>query len=205
MIEVKLDGVGRDFGERRVLNDLSRSFRPGDRVVVRGPNGTGKSTLLKILAGLLEPTRGKVVLTEDGEDRDDGFRRSVTGYLAPDLALYDEFSALENLDFFGRTRGIGRDEARDLALLERVGLKGREHDPLKALSTGLRQRSKLAYTLQANPRILLLDEPSSNLDEKGRKLMESIVMEAADRDTIVIVASNDPAEFAWGKEILDLA
>ena len=171
MVELHIERLERAFGDRRVLTGINASLKGGDRLLVRGPNGSGKSTLLKVLCGVLAPTGGRVRLLEGGEERDADWRRHATSYLGPDLVLYEEFSALENLDFFGRLRGLGRDEARDRALLQRLGLGARAEDPIGTLSTGMRQRAKLAFALQAAPRLLLLDEPGSNLDDAGRKLV----------------------------------
>ncbi len=205
-MEIELDGVERSFGERRVLKGISASLKGGDRLLVRGPNGSGKSTLLKIVAGILTPTGGSVRVVQDGGRPAEGAdRRRMTGYLAPDLVLYEEFSSLENLDFFGRVRGLGRDRARDQALLERVGLGRRGEDPVGTLSTGMRQRAKVAFALQAAPRILIFDEPGSNLDEPGRRIIAEAVEAQGDQEGIVIIASNDPAEFGLGNRTLDLA
>ena len=205
MIEIQLEDLNRSFGDRKVLNGITASLASGDRLLVRGPNGSGKSTLLRILAGLLASTGGRVRWLENGEERDQAWRRRATGYLAPDLVLYEEFSPLENLDFFARVRGLPVDHRRDGGLLERLGLQGRLDDPLGTFSTGMRQRAKLAFALQAAPRILLLDEPGSNLDDAGRALVARTVGEFGDGEGIVIVATNDPAEFALGNRTLELA
>ncbi len=205
MIEVRLQGIERSFGERRVLKGIDLSLSGGDRLLVRGPNGSGKSTCLKILAGLLGPTGGKLTVTEDGAEVDGARRRRLTGYLAPDLVLYEEFSPMENLTFFARVRGMAPDPERDASLLARLGLGKRLHDPIGTLSTGMRQRAKLAFALQAGPRLLLLDEPGSNLDAPGRGLVAGAVDEFSARGGIVVVASNDPAEFSMGNRTLELA
>jgi heme exporter protein A len=204
MLKVTLEGVGREFGDRRVLSDISIEISGGERILVRGPNGSGKTTLLKILAGLLEPTRGKVAFRRGEDAPTPAERRRLTGYAAPALALYDEFSPLENLLFFARMRGLPKDKEREKRLLDRVGLGARKDDPLGTLSTGMRQRAKLAFALQAEPALLLLDEPSSNLDDSGRTLVRQIVEEAVSRGAAVVVASNDPAEFSLGTRVLEL-
>jgi ABC-type multidrug transport system ATPase subunit len=204
MIEVVLEGVSRSFADRRVLEGLSATFRGGERVLVRGPNGSGKSTLLRILAGVLAPTGGGVRVQDGDTPRDPAWCRRWTGYMAPDLHLYDEFSPLENLTFFGMMRGLGKNRSRDEALLGRLGLGKRLDDPLGTLSTGLRARAKLAFALQGRPRILLLDEPGSNLDAAGRGLIEGAVGEYAGEGALVVIASNDPAEFSLGTRTLEL-
>jgi ABC-type multidrug transport system ATPase subunit len=204
MLEIIAEKLSRSFDERPVLRDLDVVFRAGERVVVRGPNGSGKTTLLKILAGVLSPSGGRVRVEEDGAPLDAAARRRATGYIAPDLVLYEEFSPLENLSFFARVRGLPPDPGRDVSLLERLGLGKRRHDAVGTLSTGLRQRAKLAFALQASPRILLLDEPGSNLDRLGRELVEGVVRESGAGDRIVLIATNDPLEFELGTRTLEL-
>jgi heme exporter protein A len=204
MLEIKLEGLSRSFAERQVLTNLSATVPSGERCVVRGPNGSGKTTLLKILAGVLHPTAGRVRVVSDGEDRDPVWIRRWTGFMGPDLFLYDELSAAENLEFFARVRGLPPDPGRERRLLERVRLDHRRDDPIRTLSTGLRQRAKLAFAIQADPRILLLDEPSSNLDPEGRELVKGVVDAVAGRDQVVFIATNDPEEREWGTTNLDL-
>jgi ABC-type multidrug transport system ATPase subunit len=205
MLEITLDSLSRSFADRPVLTGISAEIQAGERLLVRGPNASGKTTLLKIIAGILSPTEGSVKVREGLQERDPGWQRRWTGYVAPDLALYEEFSAIENLTFFARVRGLSRDPDRDLALLGRLGLGKRADDALGTLSTGLRQRAKLAFAVQADPRILLLDEPGSNLDQAGRDLVEETVTTFSNQETIVIIASNDPSEFGLGTRTFELA
>lgn len=204
MLEIKLENLTRSFAERSVLKDLNATIRSGERCVVRGPNGSGKTTLLKILAGVLTPSEGRIRVTEDDAERDALWLRRWTGFLGPDLYLYDELSTAENLAFFAQVRGLPRDPDREKGLLEQVRLDQRADDPIRTLSTGLRQRAKLAFAIQAQPRILLLDEPSSNLDPEGRQLVKSVVDAVADTDRVVFIATNDPEEREWGTTRLDV-
>ncbi len=203
MLTVTLDRVCRSFAERRVLHDLSLEVRAGDRMVIRGANGSGKSTLLRVIAGLILPTSGTVVMG-DGTPWDAATRRGRIGFVSPDLVLYDEFTALENLDLFGRLRGMPRDPNRDQALLERLEVGDRAQDLVGSLSTGLRQRVKLAFALQSDPTVVLLDEPAANLDQAGRDLVGAIALERAGAGAAVLMASNDPADANWGSRRLEL-
>jgi ABC-type multidrug transport system ATPase subunit len=206
MVAIHVEKLSKAFANRSVLRGLSVTITGGERLVVRGPNGSGKSTFLRILAGLLTPTAGTIrVLEPDGNSRDRDWRRRWTGYLSPDLTLYEEFSALENLEFFARARGQGRNRDRDQRLLGTVGLGERWNDPLGTLSTGLRQRAKLAFALQGEPRILLLDEPGSNLDQQGRELIARTVSDFGGRGSAIVIATNDPLELELGTRTLDLA
>jgi heme exporter protein A len=205
MVAIEVEKLSKAFSNRTVLRGLTVTVQGGERLVVRGPNGSGKSTFLRILAGLLTPSTGTIrVTSENGQEQNTEWRRRWTGYLSPDLTLYEEFSALENLDFFARARGLGRDAKRDRHLLGDLGLGDRVDDPLGTLSTGLRQRAKLAFALQAVPRILLLDEPGSNLDQPGRELIARTALEFGRRGSAVFIATNDPLEFDLGTRTLEL-
>lgn len=202
MLQITLNQVSHTYSERKVFDGINLSLESGARLLVRGPNGSGKTTLLKILAGLLTPSSGTLEIKENGEVGDAAWGRRWTGYLSPELTLYDELSSLENLEFFARMRGLPGDAA-PRNLLERVGLGGRMRDPIGTLSTGLRQRAKLAFALQPEPKLLLLDEPGSNLDADGRSRLDT-VLEAADSQSIVVMATNEGGEPAWGTDTLAL-
>lgn len=202
MINLELRDISKGFGERDVFTDISTSISSGC-LVITGPNGSGKSTLLRIIAGLISPTSGTVTLSIDGEPAPDDNRRSLIGLVAPDLALYDELSAMENLRFFARVRGIRKPDEELRSLLSEIGLAGREDDPLRAYSSGMRQRVKYAYATLHNPPVLLLDEPSANFDEAGTSAMERVITRQR-KDGIVVIATNHPKELEYGDQVLEL-
>ena len=186
------DRVSMRFGRRRLFDDLSVEVAPGVPLAVVGANGSGKSTLLRVLAGLLAPTGGSVRLDVGGVTvRAEDVPRAV-GFVAPALQLYDPLTARENLRFLAAARRLPDAEARIAAVLDRVGLGGREDDAVAAFSTGMRQRLRLATALVHDPPVLLLDEPGATLDEAGRDLTRSVI----ETQKIVVVATNDPAEAA---------
>jgi heme exporter protein A len=204
-VSVEFQGVGKRFGTRSVLAAVSGTLRQGQVLVVAGPNGSGKSTLLNILAGLLRPSRGEVVYRDsDGPlPRARWFER--LGMAAPDMSVYEELSAVENLRFFGRLRGLHLEEAALCALLEGLGLPPREQTRLVGTySSGMKQRVKLAQAVLHEPPVLLLDEPSSNLDESGHEVVANVVARFRGR-AAVAVATNDPREMAWADARIDLA
>lgn len=174
----------------------------GQVLTVTGPNGAGKSTLLRLLAGLARPTAGRVEMWIDGRPLEAAARRGVVGYLAPDLSPYDELSALENLEIIGRIRGFPGETARAGEILDRVGLAARAV-PAGTLSTGQKQRLKLGLALVGRPRVLLLDEPGSNLDDEGRVMLDRVI-EAARKNGPIVIATNDPEEFRFGEHRLHL-
>jgi heme exporter protein A len=202
-LRLALIDLAADYGSRRVFAGVSLELRRGDTLVVAGHNGSGKSTLLRLLCGLQRPTAGQVVYHAGGAHYAPDAARPLVGWVAPDLQLYRELTALENLRFFARVRGLRRSDAELEALLDAVELGGRGHDLLAAYSSGMAQRLRYAYALLHAPPVLLLDEPTATLDERGAALVERIVARQRERG-ITVVATNDPRELRWGDHILRL-
>jgi len=202
-IGLRLTKLGHRFGSRIVFTDISTEAHGGQTVVIVGPNGSGKSTLLKIVAGLLSPSEGSAEVCYGGQLLDALRRRRILGYVAPDMALYAELSGAENLQFFGRLRGISLGREELVALLERVGLRGRGRDYVNSYSSGMRQRLKYAFALLHQPPLLLLDEPTANLDAQGVKMVEEVVAEQRRRG-LTVIATNEAHEVEWGDVVVRL-
>jgi heme exporter protein A len=202
------DRVVRSFGPRRIFGPLSFEVSGGRVLGIAGANGAGKTTLLRVLAGLLRPTAGNVSL-EGLDGRGPTAPRDVPwaiGWAGPDLALYGELTAAENLDFFAEAAGTPRGKAEATARLAAVGLDPSRllTLPSRMLSTGQRQRLKLAYATLAAAPLLLLDEPGANLDEPGRAIVMKVV--AAQRlRGMAVIASNDLRDLALADETVALS
>jgi heme exporter protein A len=203
LIELRLDNVSKRFGARAVLRNVCAEVRTGEALVITGHNGSGKSTLLAVIAGLLRPDAGTVRLLEDGAEVPADAHRRYRSLVAPDLTLYGELTALENLEFFARVRSLAWSPAEAEALLARVGLAGRGRDLAGTFSSGMRVRLKYAVALQPEPRALLLDEPTAMLDVGGAEVVEGIIAEQRRRGVLVL-ATNDPSETRHGDLFLDL-
>jgi len=207
-VRLVAENVSRSFGPRRVFGPLSFATEPGRVLGVAGANGSGKTTLVKVLAGLLRPSAGSVRLEDAGRPGSRiGVREAAgaIGWCAPDLSLYGELTPAENLEFFARV--AGRLPTRE-ELEERIASVGLDPRRLRSirtrfLSTGQRQRLKLAYSVLSSPAVLLLDEPGSNLDEAGHRAVTAIVAEQRGRGSVVL-ATNDPAELALADERVTL-
>lgn len=204
MIRITFSGLGKRFGSRSVLKGVTGELRPGCVVAVTGPNGSGKSTLLNLLAGLLRPSSGTIEYRR-GDTRVPRHRwHTLLGVAGPDMAVYEELSALENLRFFARLRGLARTTGELERLLEDLGLQARDlRRPVGTFSSGMKQRVKLAQAVVHQPEVLLLDEPSSNLDETGHDTAAALVAGFRGRAALA-VATNDPREMAWGDERIHL-
>ena len=175
-------GLGRDFGAKRVLRGLDFEVPRGGFLLVTGRNGSGKSTLLSLCAGLLAPTAGELDVEVD---------RGEIGYLAHEPLVYRELTALENLELYGRLYRVPERRERVGMLLERFGLWDARHERVGAFSRGMAQRLALCRTLLHEPRLLLLDEPYSALDDDAAGLVDALLSEVAGEKT-VIVTSHDP-------------
>jgi heme exporter protein A len=202
-LQLELTDLAANYGARRVFAGVSLTLRRGETLVVAGHNGSGKSTLLRLLCGLQRPTAGRIVYHAGGERYGPEAARALAGWVAPDLQLYRELTALENLEFFAQVRGLRRTRAELAALLEAVELGGRGDDLLAAYSSGMAQRLRYAYALLHAPPVLLLDEPTVTLDERGAALVERIVARQRKRG-ITVIATNDPRELRFGDYVLRL-
>jgi heme exporter protein A len=194
----------RRFGSRTVFSGLDFECGPGDSVCLAGPNGSGKSTLLRIIAGLLAPTSGSVMISIGGREVNRAARRRYLGLVSPESNLYDELTGLENLLFLSRVSGRLTSRERIEATLNSVGLAGRGDDVFGEYSSGMKQRLKLASVLLSGPLLLLLDEPTSNLDDAGKELVYSIMQEQRGRG-ILVYATNERNEERLGDRTVRLA
>ena len=194
------EGIRRRFGHLKVLRGISGHVSGGEALLVTGPNGSGKSTLVRILAGLLAAEGGTIRYREGGRTLSGAERRRAVGYVAPDLAFYEELTTLENLELFARLRQV--DPARGRELLERVGL------PLDrasgALSSGMRQRLRWAFALLARPRLLLLDEPFQNFDAPGIAQGTELLAEHLAGGGLAVVANPGHLEIPHAAHHIDL-
>ena len=158
---IELAGVGRAYGDRVVLRDVSLSVPAGTTLAVFGANGAGKTTLLRILAGLLRPQAGTVSV------------RGRVGFLGHEPMLYRDLSVRHNLEFHARLHGA--DRTRIDALLDAVGMRARADEPVRSLSRGMTQRVAVCRAVLHEPELLLLDEPYANLDPGAREIVAPLL------------------------------
>jgi len=183
---IQARGLGRRFGEKRVLDGVDLELARGGFLLVTGPNGSGKTTLLRLIAGLLVPTAGEL--------RVDAPRERV-GFLGHEPLVYRELTALENLDLYGRLYRVPERRERIGMLLERFGLWDARNRRADTFSRGMLQRLALSRALLHDPELLVLDEPFSALDEDGAALLDRELAELRPRATFV-VTSHDPERVA---------
>jgi heme exporter protein A len=186
---VALIDVSRRYGRRRALSRISLSLHSGDIVGLLGPNGAGKSTLLGILATLVRPSSGEVRYGPSPVRAEDAIRGRI-GLLAHELYLYPELSARQNLAFFARLYGLNAEEVVARALAS-AGLADRADDEVSSFSRGMRQRLALERALVHDPRLVLMDEPWTGLDDRAVTALSSRVRDLADAGAIVVIATHD--------------
>ncbi len=186
---IELRGVGRRYGERVALRDVTLALGAGATLVVLGPNGAGKSTLLRILATLLRPHAGTCRVLDAELPREGHAVRGRVGLLGHDPLLYRDLSGRENLRYQARLFGVGRDRVE--AALDAVGMARRADEPVRLLSRGMVQRLAVARATLHEPEVLLLDEPRANLDPGAAALLEPLVGRGSGRTRVV--TSHDPA------------
>jgi heme exporter protein A len=183
--------LGRHYGRRRALADLSFTAGAGDIVGLLGANGAGKSTLLAILGTLLAASTGRVEYGEATVTEGGAALRARIGMLGHDLFLYPELTARENLVFFGRLYGVADVHARVANALERAGLAARGDDAVSSYSRGMRQRVALERALLHGPRLVLLDEPFTGLDQASTAALVARLREEQARGAITLLATHD--------------
>ncbi|MEO6891966.1 MAG: heme ABC exporter ATP-binding protein CcmA [Ktedonobacteraceae bacterium] len=174
---LEVRGLKKSFGLKPVLRGLDLALAEGQRMAVLGANGAGKTTLLRILALLTAPGTGSVSIGGLDIARDAQQARRLVGFVAHQPYIYDELTALENLIFFACMYTVPHPQERARALLSTVGLERRARDRAGAFSRGQMQRLSLARALLHSPRLLLLDEPETGLDEEGCRLLETLLAE----------------------------
>jgi heme exporter protein A len=199
-----LEQVSKHYQGRVIFEAVSGRIALHDSFVVTGPNGSGKSTLLKILCGLLRPTSGTVRMEQGGRELKPEERKYRIGFVSPEINLYDRLTALENLAFFTAARGLPVRRSVIVDLLEKLQLKDSLDQPVGQFSSGMKQRMKLACAVLHEPPVLVLDEPGSNLDDRGKQLFENTIR-AQRQKGIVVIATNEPGEVEkFGQKVLHL-
>ncbi len=189
MIQVRR--LVKRFGLRVVLRGVDLEVQAGEFVALLGPNGAGKTTLLRILATLSRPNQGDVRLAGYRLPGQAAAARRYLGLVSHQPLLYGDLTAEQNLRFYARLYGVPRAAERIAALLERVGLAARRRDPVRTFSRGMQQRLAIARALLHDPRILLLDEPYTGLDQDAAARLDDLLRRIAAEGRTVLMASHN--------------
>ena len=200
---VEAVSLNKVFGRRLIFNNINFKFENNGIFGISGPNGSGKSTLIKIIAGITSPSFGKIIHNSNEITIIPEKLHNHIGFVSPYLVLYDEFSAWENLNYFAEIRNVPFDSAKVNYLLERFLLLNRKDDLVKTYSSGMKQRLKFIFALMHSPQLLLLDEPTSNLDTEGKEKVYSLLRKEAE-SAIIIIASNEESDLEFCSSLIQL-
>jgi heme exporter protein A len=187
---VELVEVSRHFGRRRAVSRVSLTAARGEILGLLGPNGAGKSTLIGMLATLVTPTSGTIRYGDASSRVAGSAVRARIGLLAHELHLYPELSARRNLEFFARLYGLDAEAVVGPAL-EAAGLAERADDDVSTFSRGMRQRLALERALMHGPRLVLLDEPFTGLDDRAAGTVTGRLRRLAGAGAIIVLATHD--------------
>jgi len=193
---IRVENLTRRFGDFVAVDHVTFQVRKGEIVGYLGPNGSGKTTTIRMLLGLLRPTEGIATVLGHDAFRESEVVRSRAGYMSQRFALYDDLTVLENLQFYGGVYGI-RDVSRIKDTLGQVGLVGHDGELAQSISAGWRQRLALGIALVHRPELLFLDEPTSGVDPTARRAFWDLIYELAESGVTILVTTHymDEAEY----------
>ncbi|MGH9778038.1 MAG: heme ABC exporter ATP-binding protein CcmA [Candidatus Acidiferrales bacterium] len=191
---ISLQNLSKFFGRFVALDRLSLTFEPGEFVVVLGRNGAGKTTLLRTLALLLQPSEGELRFDEQPVNKLSHSFKQRLGFVGHEIALYDDLTAEENLQFFARLYGLADGPRRTAEVLAEMDLADRASSRVRNLSRGLKQRLALARAWLHQPDVLLLDEPATGLDAPTRERMHEWLARCHQNGRTVLASSHDLGE-----------
>ena len=200
-MQISLHHTGKRFNREWIFRNLSYVFEPGKPYAITGPNGSGKSTLLQVIAGATLHNSGSIEYTDlrIPEKRIESPYKNIA-FAAPYLDLIEEMTGAEFLSFHNAFKPLSRSIPE---LLNSVGLRNAADKQIRYYSSGMKQRLKLGQAFFSDTPVLLLDEPTGNLDAEGIALYQSLIAEQLSKK-LIIVSSNDPMEYAYCDFVLNI-
>jgi len=199
-MQITLNNVGKRFNREWIFRHCSYQFISGKTYAITGSNGSGKSTLLQVISGSLTHNEGTVEIENEQQKTSSEQLYSYISIAAPYLELIEEMTAKEMLDFHAQFKPLINSLSKD-EMLETVGLKTAVNKQIRYYSSGMKQRLKLAQAFFSNTPILLLDEPTTNLDADGTALYHHLI-KTYTNNKLVIVSSNDKQEYDFCEEVI---
>jgi len=195
-VVIQVENLTRRFGDFVAVDHINFDVHQGEVVGYLGPNGSGKTTTIRMLLGLLEPSDGKATVLGFDAFKQSEAVRTRAGYMSQKFAIYDDLTVLENLTFYGGVYGI-TDKARIKRTLELIGLTGHDATLTRSLSAGWRQRLALGIALVHEPKLLFLDEPTSGVDPTARRAFWDLIYKLAENGVTILVTTHymDEAEY----------
>lgn len=204
-ISIKITELSKKVGAKEVLfTNLSTEFNNGEIISIIGPNGSGKSTFMKIMAFATKPSKGKIEIQIDNKKINHSDFHNYFGYVAPYLNLYEEFHPLEHIQVISKILAVEYNKKDAMKLLERFELQKHYLKPIRAFSSGMKQRMRFILSILSDPIALLLDEPFSNLDDSGIEICKELINEKKDKGGLILIASNDEREIKLSSKQINL-
>jgi len=201
-MKIKLSKAGKRFNREWIFRDADLEFISGEAYAITGPNGSGKSTLLQCIGGMLQLSEGTIEITDDQWKMTEENAYRQISFCAPYLDVIEEMTLLEFLQFHNQFKPFisGFDERK---IIETLGLEAAANKQIRYYSSGMKQRVKLAQAIFFDTAIVLLDEPTTNLDDKGIEQYHSLISNYC-QERLVIVCSNDPVEYSFCKTVVSI-
>ena len=194
-MEIRLIEVAKRFRFDWIFRDVNLTFNSAHRYALLGPNGSGKSTLMKVISGHLSPSKGKVFFTKEGESIDIDLVYKNIAYAAPYIELIEEFTLTEAIDFHSRFKPFMQGFSTE-KIISILGFEKSYDKEVRHFSSGMKQRLKLVLAICSDTSILLLDEPTTNLDAQGAAWYKDLLL-AYGKNKIVIIATNVEEDYAF--------
>ncbi|TAL66812.1 MAG: ABC transporter ATP-binding protein [Bacteroidetes bacterium] len=203
---LKAENITKSFSRNKtIISNINLDLTNGKIIGVAGPNGSGKTTFLKILCCILIPTKGIVELKIDGSIIKTENYFEHLGYVAPYLNLYDEFTPIEHIKIMSGLTGTMFDNKKAIELLEMFNLHKKKDDVIRTFSSGMKQRMKYILAIQRDIEILMFDEPMTNLDSAGVESVHEIIKSRTSSGAGVIIATNDERDKLLCHEVIDVS
>jgi ABC-type multidrug transport system ATPase subunit len=198
-LQIILTDTGKRYNREWIFRHFNYTFNPGKAYAITGPNGSGKSTLLQVIAGAIMQTEGKIIYNKETEIKPEQAHKELS-IAGPYLELIEEMTALEFLNFHAtfKTLTISNPE-----ILKEINLAHAANKQIRYYSSGMKQRLKLAQAFFSNTSVLLLDEPTTNLDEEGIQLYQQLIKKYT-TGRLVIISSNDKQEYHFCDEVISI-
>lgn len=202
-MQLIIEGLSKKYPKNKLFENLNHTFETNNTYAITGENGSGKSTFIKIIAGVIAPSKGKVSFIENGKTVEKENIYQLLGITAPYLNLIEEYTLKEHLDFHAKFKAslFGKDVLNEI---ENANLNHSLNKPIAEFSSGMQQRLKLILCCSFEAKVLLLDEPTSHLDSKGIEWYKDLLHRTSN-ERITLIASNNPTEYNdFAKKIVNI-
>ncbi len=195
-MRINLEKISKKFNYEWIFREVNYTFESGNAYVILGANGSGKSTLMQIVAGNLLPTSGKINFTDGASEISQELLYRHVSISAPYLELIEEFTLAEILEFHRKFKPF-RDKMNDSQIIEITGLSRVQNKPIRYFSSGMKQRVKLALAILSDTKIVLLDEPASNLDKQGVEWYQQLVGSNSSERIFIVCSNSQSHEYSF--------